>query len=159
MWRRSSWFMLAMILLLSGGCGGNDRSAGNWMEEGINRFQAGKYGEAVSAYLRAAEQEPRNPLIHNLLGMAYRFQFNTTGRRRFADKETKAFRRAVELNPRFLAAVKNLAATLHRDGDDVGAAQMAKRALGINPNDPERAILQNWIDLDTFGKEGSRKVR
>lgn len=144
-WRK--WIPLAMAagLVFVGGCGNSEDEVSSLMEKGVRSFQAGDYAAAASEYRRVIELEPQNAAAHNLLGMACRFQFNTSGDPAMREKETEAFRRAVALNPRFLAAVKNLAATLHRDGDLNGAARMARQALEINPDDPEKDILKSWI--------------
>ncbi len=115
------------------------------MQRGIHDFQAGKYREAILNYRKALDAEPENPVTHNLLGMAYRFRYNLTGDQDMQRKETAAFRRAIELSPDFLAAIKNLAASRYRDGDAVEAAELARRALRLFPQDPEKPILESWI--------------
>jgi len=137
--------VMAVGMVLFQGCGHRGEDAVSLMEQGVRCFQAGDYAGAAAAYQRAIDLEPGNPVAYNLLGMARRFQYNATGDPSMRARETAAFRRAVDLDPNFLAAVKNLAATLHRDGDLAGAAGLARRALEINPDDPEKEILKTWI--------------
>ena len=143
----TKWIILAMAagLAFFWGCRGNGKDAAAIMQKGVESFQAGHYAAAESAYRRVIALEPENAAAYNLLGMACRFRYNKSGDPVMRRRETEAFRRAVALNPRFLAAVKNLAATLYRDGDMEGAAGMARRALEINPDDPEKEVLTAWV--------------
>ena len=136
---------LGILLLSIWHCGAPQRSAGEWIESGIDHFQAGRYTQAARAYRQAVEKEPDNAVAHNLLGMAYRFQYNETGDSAMRERETAAFRRAVELNPRFVVAIKNLAVTMKRDGNHREAARLAGRALKLFPRDPEKPLLESWI--------------
>lgn len=61
------------------------------------------------------------------------------------EREIAAFRRAVELNPGFIAAIKNLAASLKRDGHHEEAGALARRTLELYPQDPEKPLLESWI--------------
>ncbi|MBN1196868.1 MAG: hypothetical protein JXA62_05635 [Candidatus Aminicenantes bacterium] len=111
----------------------------------MRHFQEKEYARAADAYVQAVEKEPGNSLAHNLLGMAYRFQYNQSKDPAMREREIAAFRRAVELNPGFIVAIKNLAASLKRDGNHSEAGALARRALELYPQDPEKPLLESWI--------------
>ncbi|HDP95693.1 MAG TPA: tetratricopeptide repeat protein [Candidatus Aminicenantes bacterium] len=146
LWRLSCFcWAMAAILFTSWSCTKSQKSAQDWIQQGVEHFKAERYAQAASAYQQAVEKEPENAVTYNLLGMAYRFRYNQTGDPAMREKETAAFRRAVELNPRFVVAIKNLAATSHRDGNHREAAAWARRALELFPRDPEKPLLESWI--------------
>ncbi len=136
------WLFFGGLLLV--GCGGG-KSAAQWKEEGMVRFQSGDYAAAAEAYRNAVSEDPDDAVAWNLLGMAYRFEFNETGNPDFRNREIDAFRRAVKLAPQMVMALKNLTASLYYSGDRVGAAEVAKQVLNLNPEDPEKETLTRWI--------------
>ena len=138
------WAGLLIGCVILVGCGGG-KSATQWKEEGMVRFQSGDYAAAAEAYRNAVSEDPDDAVAWNLLGMAYRFEFNETGNADFRIREIDAFRKAVKLAPQMVMALKNLTASLYYSGDRAGAAEAAKRVLKLNPEDPEKEILTRWI--------------
>lgn len=136
--------LLSVVWMVVSGCG-DGKSGAQWKREGMVRFQAGDYGSAAEAYRNAVVQDPEDAVAWNLLGMAYRFHFNETGDPHIRLKEIDAFQRAVRINPRMLIALKNLTASLYYSGDRSGAAVTARKVLKLNPEDPEKALLNRWI--------------
>ena len=51
----------------------------------------------------------------------------------------------MELDPKYLPAVINLAATYHSRGDQAKAAVWVKKALALNPNPQEKAQIDKLL--------------
>jgi tetratricopeptide (TPR) repeat protein len=94
----------------------------------------------------ALEKDPKNAIGYNLLGMAYRFKFNQSGAQEFKDKEIESFKKAIEIDSKFWAACKNLSASLYYQGRKKEAVPYLEKALELQPNDPEKVILLQWIE-------------
>jgi len=60
-------------------------------------------------------------------------------------KAAEAFRKAKNLEPDNYVALVNLGVALYAQGDKKQAAVYLKRALGINPNIPEKAQIEQMI--------------
>ena len=120
-------------------------SAIDLYNRGAEAFYAGDYQKAVEYYLEGIEKEPDSAVGYNLLGMAYRFQYNATGDQVFKDKEIAAFRKAIELDPREHAALINLGTTLYNLGKVKEAAGYLKRGLEGYPQHPERTQIEQMI--------------
>lgn len=114
--------------------------------EGVELLQQGKFDDAIRKYQKGLEKDPDNHEGYNLLGMAYRFKFNQLGAEKYKDKEIEAFKKAIELEPDYWVAYKNLAASLFYQGRKKEAVPYLKKALELQPNDPERELLLRWID-------------
>src|SRR4030043_199512 len=134
-------FILTTMLLASLlGCGGD--SADKYTQEGFVYFQQQKYDEAIASYEKAIKLEPKAAAAYNMMGMAYRFKYNQLGNPELRDKEMAAFKKAMEVDPRFWVAMVNLGATYYYMGDKAKAAPLFKKALEINPSHPEKAGLE-----------------
>jgi len=138
----------ALFLIISFGSGCNDRrsNAEGILNEGARLFQQGKYDEAIQKYNEALEEDPRSAAGYNLLGMAYRFKFNQTGAVEFKEKEIASFKKAIEIDSSFWAAYKNLSASLYYRGRKREAVPFLEKALELQPEDPEKGILLQWIE-------------
>lgn len=143
------FIMAAAVLtwLTMGGCS-PDGNAGSdaVLREGTLLFQQGKYDGAVEKYLEVLKEDPENHVAYNLLGMAYRFQFNQLGAQKYKDREIEAFRKAIELEPDYWVAYKNIAASLYYQGRKKEAVPYLEKALQLQPNDPEKELLLQWIE-------------
>ena len=58
--------------------------------------------------------------------------------RHLQESEIISFQKAVELDPKYLPAVVNLAATYYSRGDKAKAAVWFKKALALNPSTRKR---------------------
>ena len=94
----------------------------------------------------ALQIDSNNSVGYNLLGMAYRFKFNQTGTQEYKDKEIEFFKKAVTLDPKFWVAHKNLAASLYYQNRKKEAVPYLEKALELQPNDPEKPLLLQWIN-------------
>ncbi len=113
---------------------------------GSQYFKARKYEHAISNYLAGLKLKPDSALGYNLLGMAYRFKYRQTGNYTYREKEIKAFRKSVEINPMFIPAVKNLAVTLFEIEEKKEAVKYFRQALELNPMDPEKELIIKMIN-------------
>jgi tetratricopeptide (TPR) repeat protein len=120
-------------------------SATSLLEKGESAFESGDYEAAIDYYSEAVKKDPESSEGYNLLGMAYRFQFNKTGDADYVEREIAAFRKSIELDPRNYAPLVNLGATLYYRGETEEAAAYLQKALEINPDHPERAQIEEMI--------------
>jgi len=126
------------------GCG-KAHSAQSYLDEGAEQFQDGKYDRAIAAYEKGLEMEPRSAVGYNLLGMAYRMQYNTVRAAEWKEKEIEAFRTAVDCDTTYWPAYINLGASLYYMGRKEEAAPFFETALVLHPENPERAQLEGFI--------------
>ena len=134
-----------MVLLLALlGCSGG-QSAQSYFDLGAERFQNKEYDEAIAAYRKGLELEPTSAVGHNLLGMAYRWKYNTLGVVEWKEREIEAFRQAVVCDSLYAPAHINLGASLYYTGKKAEAAPFFERALSIYPDNPERGQLEQFI--------------
>jgi tetratricopeptide (TPR) repeat protein len=138
-------FILLLLVVSLWGCMENKGGAQKFFNEGASFAHKGDFTSAIKKYQKGLALAPNNPVGHNLLGMAYRFRFNQTGTQEYKEKEIAAFKKAIELDPKFWVACKNLAASLYYQGRKKDAVSYAQKALELQPNDPEKALLLQWI--------------
>ena len=139
-------YIFLMFFLIICGCTGNNNDAQSLINEGGSLFQKGNYDSAIQKYNEALQIDPNNSIGYNLLGMAYRFKFNQTGTQEFKDKEIESFKKAIELDPKYWVAYKNLAASLYYQNRKKEAVPYLEKALDLQPNDPEKLLLLKWIE-------------
>ncbi len=126
-----------------------EQSADAALESGMKAFQRQDYDNAIKNYEEALKQKPKSSLLYNLLGMAYRFKFNKGGGAENQKKEIAAFEKAIELDDRNWLAMINLAATQYYRGTRSEALPLFKKALEVNPNNPEKmAIMDIILELE-----------
>ena len=138
-------YLFVVLIFILCGCAGNDNDAQSKLNEGGKSFQKGDYDSAIQKYNEALEVDPDNSIGYNLLGMAYRFKFNQTGAQEYKDKEIEALKKAIELDPQYWVAYKNLAASLYYQNKKKEAVPYLEKALELQPNDPEKTLLLQWI--------------
>jgi len=144
-------FLLAVFVLMTFvGCGGDN--AEKFLQQGTAHFQKREYDLAIQSYQKALQLEPKSAAAYNLLGMAYRFKYNELADPDLKKKEIEAFQKAIEVNPDYWVAMVNLGATYYYQGDKAKAATLFKKALTLNPQNPEKPQLEKMIAEGT-GKE------
>ena len=139
-------YLFLIIVLIIFGCSSQGNNVQGLLDEGANLFQKGSFDAAIQKYNEALQIDPNNSVGYNLLGMAYRFKFNQTGTQEYKDKEIESFKKAVTLDPNFWVAYKNLAASLYYQNRKKESVPYLEKALELQPNDPEKALLLQWID-------------
>ncbi len=142
-------FVFIIITLAVNGCSSQKSKVENLLNEGVQLFQQGKYNDAILKYQQALQQDPSNAVGYNLLGMAYRFRFNQSGAQEFKDKEIEAFKKAIKIDPKFWVAYKNISGSLYFQGRKKEAVPYLQKALELQPNDPEKSTLLQWIEEGT----------
>ena len=153
MWRLG---LVAVLLLAVVGCSRKD-SPDKYLQEGFRDFQQQDYDGAIKNYEQAITLGVKSANAYNMLGMAYRFKFQQTHDPALQESEIISFQKAVELDPKYLPAVINLAATYHSRGDQAQAAVWVKKALALNPNAPEKAQIEKLIAGGAAGAPASGK--
>jgi tetratricopeptide (TPR) repeat protein len=138
--------MVIGLALTISSCNTPEKKAAYLMNEGAQLVQQGKYNDAIRKYQEGILIDPNNAVAYNLLGMAYRFRFNQSGAQEFKDKEIEAFRKAISVDPKFWTAYKNLSASLYYQGRKKDAVPYLERSLELQPNDPEKQLLLQWIE-------------
>ena len=136
---------LSAILLIAS-CADQNESTNKLLDEGIKLFQEENYDASIQKYNEALKVDPNNSIAYNLLGMAYRFKFNQTGTQEYKTKEIEYFKEAIDLDPKYWVAYKNLAATLYYLDRKKEAVPYLEKALELQPNDPEKSLLLQWIE-------------
>jgi tetratricopeptide (TPR) repeat protein len=139
-------YLFLIIVLIFCGCTSQNNNVQELLNKGINLFQKESYDAAIQKYNEALQIDPNNSVGYNLLGMAYRFKFNQTGTQEYKDKEIDSFKKAVTLDPKFWVAYKNLAVSLYYQNRKKEAVPYLEKALELQPNDPEKSLLLQWID-------------
>ena len=89
--------------------------------------------KALEAVKRLEEKQPRNPLTHNLRGLALVQKRDFAGAR-------KSFERAVALQPAYMPAVANLARLDLRDKNPAAARKRYEAVLAKEPNNEQAAL-------------------
>jgi len=136
---------MVILLIILAGCAADKGQVKQYLDQGVQQFKQGNYQEAIATYQKAQEQDPDNALIYNLLGMAYRFRFNQSGTQEFKEAEIRAFKKAVELDPKFVVAYKNLIASLYYQNRKKETIPYIQKVLELNPNDPDKTFLKNLL--------------
>ncbi|MGB3340618.1 MAG: tetratricopeptide repeat protein [bacterium] len=139
-----------VLIIMTCGKKGN---AEQYLTEGAKCIEQGQYDKAIELYQQGIKLEPKSAMAYNLLGMAYRFEFNQTGDQKWRDKEIESFEKAIELAPDFAVALVNLGATYYYSGDKEKAAPYFKHALEVYPEHPEaEEIMQMIAEGEDFEK-------
>jgi Tfp pilus assembly protein PilF len=133
-------FVLPLILgLVFSGCGTFDSSAKETaqleLQVGTSQLQSGAYPQALATLMKAASDDPDNPVIQNNLGLAYFV------REHYAEAETH-LRRAIKLQENYSDAHNNLGRTLIELGNynqAITELEIASRDLTYPT--PEKPLL------------------
>lgn len=127
----------------------------SFLQKGQEAFKQGKYDQALQAYDEALKKEPRSAMILNLKGMAYRFKYNQLRSPDLKEKEIAAFKKAIEMDPKFIPAVVNLGSTYYFSDKKQEAAEQFKKVLELMPQHPEAEQLKKMI---AEAEEGAEKT-
>lgn len=101
--------------------------AGKRLQAGLAAQGAGNLDKAREDYLAVISQEPNNKVAHYNLGVVYQ-QLNDV------KSATDAYRKALEIDPKYQPALFNLAVLL-TPTDPPAAAGYYRQILAINPED------------------------
>jgi len=151
MWRP---ILVVMLLLTLLGCGGDQGE--KYLQAGFTYFQQHDYDRAIENYERAIALGAKSPGAYNMLGMAYRFKYQQTGKPELQQNEIDAFEKAVSIDPKYWVAMINLGTTYYSRGDQAKAIPWFKKALALNPNHPERAQIEKMIAAGAKAPEAGK---
>jgi superkiller protein 3 len=116
-----------------------------YYDRGDEAFAAGDFDAAIADYEQALALEPASAEGLNRLGMAYREKYNTARIFSWKEKEIGAFTRSVTMDSLYWPARVNLGASLYYLGRKTEAAPHFRRALELNPDNPEREKIEGMI--------------
>jgi tetratricopeptide (TPR) repeat protein len=139
-------FLIAGLIvtgMIGSGCG--EENAQAFFDRGAGEFKDGDYDQAILHFQKGLELQPGSAVGLNLLGMAYQKKYNTLRAAEWKEKEIDAFRKAVAADSTYEPAFINLGATLFYLGNKTEAAPYFRRALELNPDNPEREQLEQFI--------------
>ncbi len=115
------------------------KTAQTWISLGDALMDSGRYGEAIDAYQKGLELDPKNVNARVDMGTCYR------GVKQF-DKAAEEYRKAIKINPNFPTSHRNLAVVLgtdlHRNQDAVKEIQ---KYLELAPNAPDAADMRQMM--------------
>jgi tetratricopeptide (TPR) repeat protein len=135
---------LVVTAMMASGCGKETAQA--LFDRGAEELKDGEYDQAILHFEKGLELEPGAAAGFNLLGMAYRMKYNTLRAAEWKEKEIDAFRQALAADSTYEAAHIQLGATLYYLGNKTEAAHHFRRALELNPDNPERDQLEQFIE-------------
>jgi tetratricopeptide (TPR) repeat protein len=141
MWRLG---LITAVLWALMACGGKDNPE-KFLQEGFSQFQQQNYDGAIKNYELAIALGAKSPNAYNMLGQAYRFKFQQTHDPKLAESEIISFQKAVEIDPKYWAAMLNLGTSYYSRGDKAKAAVWFKKAMEINPHHPDRGLYDKMI--------------
>jgi tetratricopeptide (TPR) repeat protein len=139
MWRPILVVILFLALL---GCGDKGEKS---LQDGFAYFQQQDYDRAIESYERAIASGAKSAGAYNMLGMAYRFKYQQTGKPELQQNEIDAFQKALSIDPKFWVAMINLGTTYYSRGEKTQAILWLKKGLALNPKHPERAQIEKMI--------------
>ena len=99
------------------------------------------YKEAAETYQKAIAADPKNPVLHNKLGIAHHQLLDYKS-------AVKAYRRAIQLRPQYAQAINNLAAVEYSQKHYKAAILNYLKALKLMPND---AVIYSNLGTAYFG--------
>jgi tetratricopeptide (TPR) repeat protein len=124
----------------------NRLSATDWVDKGYALVTFGKNQEAVEAFTRAIELDPKNGKIYYNRGGVY-------GRLEDYRRAIRDFDRAIELNPQLAEAYTDRGVAYEMLGDHRQAVRDYDKAVELKPKD-ERAYVNRGI---AYAKLGSHR--
>lgn len=140
MWRIG---LAAVLLLALMAC--REESSEKYLKDGFIHFQQQDYDGAIKNYEKAIALGTKSANAYDMLGLAYRFKYQQTKDPKMGQSEIIYFQKAVEVDPKYWAAMINLGTSYYALGDKAKAAVWFKKALAENPNHPDKAQFEKII--------------
>ncbi|HVO67006.1 MAG TPA: tetratricopeptide repeat protein [Syntrophales bacterium] len=98
-----------------------------WVDKGVALVMEGKYNEAINAFDKAIEQNPRDAVAYNNRGAAY-------GQLGNYKQQIEDSNKAIELNPEDAVAYNNRGVAHGELGDYEQEIEDCTKAIELNPN-------------------------
>ncbi|MCP5052198.1 MAG: sulfatase-like hydrolase/transferase [bacterium] len=123
----------AALELLTEVTGHDNAGAESWDYLGVLRFRKGQYPEAMAAYAKAIEKEPKSGKTYNNLGTLYLTLFLKSKDPGEHRRAIEAFDRALELDPDLASALNGRGSAYKFANRFPEAVSDWKRAIAVNP--------------------------
>jgi tetratricopeptide (TPR) repeat protein len=140
---------LAVLMLLAFGLtpatSGPPKSLHKLLDQATAQLKKQQYDQAIATLNQALKEEPESATVYNLLGMAYRFKYNQVHNQKLKEQEIAAFKKAIEIDPKYWVALINLGTTYYYQGEKAKAAPLLKKGLALYPKHPQKAQLEKMI--------------
>lgn len=149
---RSSGFrtVLGILVILAWAAGAtgadvNSKQIDDYLRDGLNAFQKGRFDEAAKAYEKAASLDPTNPIPHKNLGIAYIFM-------KHYREAIEPFEKAVALRPSSADFHYNLARAYQLAKNYPKAIEIYKKTIELEPDDAKAHMHLGEL----YGREEER---
>lgn len=146
--------VVPVVVLGLGACSekSDTRQASDWLAKGLVAHQAGRIDEAVTAYERVVEHNPRNQYGFFNLGVVA----SSRGDKVTAENN---YRLALSIDPDFEPALFNLAVVRNGAGDKTGAEALYRRVIEVNATNPQAHLNLGFLlrDMDR-STEGDQEL-
>jgi tetratricopeptide (TPR) repeat protein len=117
-----------------------------WIKLGNVMMDSRRYNEAIDAYQKALDLDPKNVPVRVDMGTCYR----RIGK---SDKAVEEYRKAIRIDPNVSMAHRNLGVVLADDmHDNKRAIPEFQKYLNLVPNAPDEAIIRQTIQMLSTGK-------
>ena len=143
---------IILAFLLSYNKEKNPAKAQAFFTMGKNYFTDGKIDEAIKAYRNGLDEDSSISEGYNLLGTAYRTKYQITKDKSFRRKAIRAFKNSIDADPQNSYPYINIGSTYYYAGDKKTAAKYFKKAIDVNPRNPEAGKMADMIREAAEGK-------
>jgi len=142
----------AAVAILTTGC--NKLNARDNLNQGVNSFKAGQYGNAADHFKKAIELDPEFPVARLYLATAYMQQYvpgsDTPENKRNADSALEQFQLVLKDDPKSLIATQSVASLYYNMKDFVNAETWNKKIVQLDPNNKEAYYVLGVIAWTNF---------
>jgi len=121
-----------------------------WFEKGVDLAKLKRYEEAIKAYEKAIEINPKDDKAW------YNKGFYLTKLKRY-EEAIGAYEKAIEINPKEALGYSNMGELFFKVGNLEDASKNAKNALKINENLASALSLQGRIDIEEKNYDAASK--
>jgi tetratricopeptide (TPR) repeat protein len=142
--------VLAAGLALFSATGCNKLKARDQLNKGVGAYKSAKYEEAINHFQQAVEMDPALENARLYLATAYAQQFipgvDSPDNNRYAEQAVEQYKAVLEKDPKSVNSVKGIAYLYLQQKKFDDAKTFYRKALDIDPNDPEPYYSIGVID-------------
>jgi tetratricopeptide (TPR) repeat protein len=150
---------VAGALLTTTGC--NWLAARDSLNKGVQSYKAGKYPEAIEFFKLAVQKDPKLQVAKLYLATAYMQQFvpemDTPENKANAQLAIEQYKEVLNSDPKNINAVKGIANLYMNMKRFDESLEYYKRAIDIDPNDPEAYYSAGVLDWTAVYKDVSER--
>jgi len=125
--QRTALYIFCGICLFYASLSVADVKPSDWMEKGVALVMEGKYNEAIKAFDKAIELNPRDAVAYNNRGAAY-------GQIGNFKQQIEDSNKAIEINPEDAVAYNNRGVAYGELGNYEQEIEDCSKAIELNPN-------------------------